>query len=268
MFTGLFSCNENKKSDFVFEKFKTEVEKIGFSIDSVDNTDLIHIKNKDLTMKISLDNVRRDYKRDKDESIITDFVSTLLTYTEEIPKDWKSAKEKVYLSLFTSDYDFKDFINAKITDDLYKIYVFVENDKLSWIRKTDLINWGINHLDLDKQADLNANQLLSKTEIVYENVDNHLLGLIEVERTSLKGALLFASEMKDKIQKNIGFPFYAVIPVRDFCYIFSENDFEYFSNRIGSIVIEEYQNSGYPLTTELLKFSDNGIEAVGKYPIE
>jgi hypothetical protein len=74
--------------------------------------------------------------------------------------------------------------------------------------------------------------------------------------------------MKEKLNKDFGFPFYAVIPVRDFCYIFSEKDFEFFSNRIGEVVVEEYKNSGYPITTEILKFTENGIKSVGKYPVK
>ena len=80
--------------------------------------------------------------------------------------------------------------------------------------------------------------------------------------------MLFAPTMKEKIKEEIGLPFYAVIPVRDFCYIFSENDFDFFSKRIGFVVIDEYKKSGYPITTEVLKFTKEGVEAVGKYPVE
>jgi hypothetical protein len=52
--------------------------------------------------------------------------------------------------------------------------------------------------------------------------------MIEVDYTALKGSLLFAPMMKEKIKKDIGNPFYAVMPVRDFCYIFSEKDFDFF----------------------------------------
>ena len=74
--------------------------------------------------------------------------------------------------------------------------------------------------------------------------------------------------MKNKIESDFGFPFYAVIPVRDFCYIFSENDFAFFSERIGKVVVDEYKQSGYPITTEILKFTDEGVETVGQYPVE
>lgn len=67
--------------------------------------------------------------------------------------------------------------------------------------------------------------------------------------------------MRTKLQDSFGFPFYAVLPVRDFCYIFSQKDFAFFSTRLGSTVVKEYKESGYPITPEILKFSDKGVEA-------
>ncbi len=268
MLAGLWGCKNNKKEDFVFEEFSSQVENIGMKIDSVDDTGLIYIKQGELTLKVSLDNLRRDFARDQDKSIINDFVNTLISYSIELPTTWVEAKDDIYMSLFPNDYDFKDFIHEKVTDEISKICVHSGNDKYSWITKEDIGKWNISESELDKQASINADKLLAITEIKYDTIDNRKLGLINVDHATLKAALLFAPTMKDKIEEVIGFPFYAVIPVRDFCYIFSENDFDFFSKRIGSIVVNEYKNSGYPITTELLKFSNDGIEAVGKYPVE
>jgi hypothetical protein len=109
--------------------------------------------------------------------------------------------------------------------------------------------------------------LLEQTDILFDDIEGRKLGQINVALTSLKGSLLFASGMKNKIERALGFPFYAVLPVRDFCYLFSENDLDFFTGRIGNIVVEEYKQSGYPITTEILKFSDKGVEGVGKYPV-
>ncbi|HID66410.1 MAG TPA: hypothetical protein EYP32_06335 [Aquificaceae bacterium] len=74
--------------------------------------------------------------------------------------------------------------------------------------------------------------------------------------------------MAEKVKTDFSYPFFAVIPVRDFCYIFSENDFQFFASKIGKVVVDEYKKSGYQITTEILKFTEKGIEAVGKYPVE
>lgn len=215
-----------------------------------------------------MDNVRRNYERDKDESHISDLVQTLTSYSNDLPLTWAETKNNIFISLFPNDKEYQDLLYIKITDEFCKVYVFKEKDKLTWITKEDLKKWNITETELDKQANANADKLLEITPITFDTVENRKLGLIEVEQTSLKGALLFAPRMKEKVEANFGFPFYAVIPVRDFCYIFSEKDFNFFASRIGKVVVDEYKKSGYPITTEILKFSDKGVEAVGKYPVK
>ena len=119
-----------------------------------------------------------------------------------------------------------------MTGGFSKVYVYNEEDKLTWITKEDLLKWKVTKADLDRRANINANKLLEKTPITFDTIENRKLWLIEVEHKTLKGALLFAPTMKDKVEKDFGFPFYAVISVRDFCYIFSEKDFDFFSGRI------------------------------------
>jgi hypothetical protein len=268
MLFGLFGCKDSKGKDFVFNEFKSKIEKLGMKIDSVDNTGLIYISKGELTLKVSLDNVRRNYDRDKDTTHISDFVKTLVDYSIEIPSKWVDAKNEIYISLFPNDYEFNNFIHKKVTDEFSKVYIHSGQNKFSWISQDDLNKWGINETELDSQANANADQLLAKTEITFDTIENRKLGLIEVEHTTLKGALLFAPTMKEKVKKDFGFPFYAVIPVRDFCYIFSEKDFDFFSDRIGQVVVDEYKNSGYPITTEILKFTDKGVKAIGQYPVK
>jgi hypothetical protein len=257
-----------KRKTLYLTSSKSQIESKGMKIDSVDETALIYISQGELTLKISLDNVRRNYERDKDESHISDLVQTLVSYSIELPENWEDAKEYIYISLFPNDHDFQEFLHAKITDEFSKVYVHSGQDKLTWITKDDLKKWNITETELDIQANNNADKLLKTTQITFDTIENRKLGLIEVEHTTLKGALLFAPTMKEKIKTDFGFPFYAVIPVRDFCYIFSEKDFEFFSGRIGKVVVDEYKQSGYPITTEILKFTDKGVEAVGQYPVE
>jgi hypothetical protein len=264
----LFRRNKNKKEDFVFEEFKSQIENAGMKIDTVDETGFIYITQDDLTLKISLENLRRDYERDKDKSHISDFVQTLLLHSIGLPQNWADAKDDVFISLFPNDFDFQEFINVKITDEFSKVYIHNGQNQLTWLSNGDLEKWNITFADLEIQANKNADRLLQTTPISFDTIENRKLGLIEVEQTALKGALLFAPSMKEKIKTDFGFPFYAAIPVRDFCYIFSEKDFDFFSNRLGGVVVDEYKQSGYPITTELLKFTDKGVEAVGKYPIE
>ncbi|HEY4326503.1 MAG TPA: hypothetical protein VGN20_21135 [Mucilaginibacter sp.] len=243
------------------------MENNGLTIQSVDETGLIYISQGDLTLKISLDNVRKNYERDNDEAHISELVQTIISYSTELPENWVDVKDNIYISLFPNNVDFDNFIHKEISDEFGKVYVHRGGEKSTWITKDDLARWGITETDLAGQADKNANKLLNQTLILFDIIENRKLGRIDIEHETLKGALLFAPAIKEKIETDFGFPFYAVIPVRDFCYVFSEQDFEFFSSRIGEVVVGEYKNSGYPITTEILKFTDKGVEVVGKYPV-
>jgi len=207
------------QNDIVFNIFRQQLEKQGMKITLVDDDGLVHIMCGELTLKISLENARRNYERDSDETHIADLVETIISYSQELP-DWATAKENIYISLFPNDFDFKDFLHKKITDEFSKVYIHSGERRLSWITADDIKKWNITEEVLDRQAHDNAEILLDNTAISIDIIDGKKLGYIDTEYESLKAALLFASNMKKKVSKDFGFPFYAVIPVRDFCYNF------------------------------------------------
>ncbi|OXB00711.1 hypothetical protein [Flavobacterium pectinovorum] len=260
----LDSFKSNSKEDVVFNKFKMQLENKGLTIDSIDKDGFILINVEESELKVSLDNIRRNYERDNDDSYITDLVNTIVSHSSK-KEDWENIKDKIYVQFFPNDFEFENLIYEKVTNEFSKVFMLNTNNNFSFISDDDLIDWNLDLEELKKQVDLNLDTFLDKVQIEIEDVDNHKLGMIHIEEVWLKSACLFSSKIKDLVKNNIGFPFYAVIPVRDFCYIFGEQDFGYFSERLGSVVVEEYEKSGYPITTEILKFSETGVEAMGKY---
>jgi len=258
------SFKSNSKEDVVFNTFKTQLESKGLTIDSIDKDGFILVNIEESELKVSLDNVRRNYERDNDESYITDLVNTIVSHSVK-KEDWENIKDKIYVQFFPNDFEFENLVYEKVTNEFSKVFMVNTNNNFSFISDDDLIDWNLDLEELKKQVDLNLDAFSDKVKIEIEDVENHKLGMIDIEEVWLKSACLFSSKIKDLVQNNIGFPFYAVIPVRDFCYIFGEQDFEYFSERLGSVVVDEYEKSGYPITTEILKFSENGVQAMGKY---
>ena len=258
------SFKNNSKEDVVFNKFKTQLKNKGLTIDSIDKDGFILINVEESELKVSLDNIRRNYERDNDDSYITDLVNTIVSHSSK-KEDWENIKDKIYVQFFPNDFEFENLIYEKVTNEFSKVFMLNTNNNFSFISDDDLIDWNLDLEELKNQVDLNLDTFLDKVQIEIEDVDNHKLGMIHIEEVWLKSACLFSSKIKDLVKNNIGFPFYAVIPVRDFCYIFGEQDFGYFSERLGSVVVEEYEKSGYPITTEILKFSETGVEAMGKY---
>ena len=258
------SFKRNSKEDVVFNKFKTQLKNKGLTIDSIDKDGFILIKIEETELKVSLENVRRNYERDNDDSYVTDLVNTIVSHSSK-KEDWENIKDKIYVQFFPNDFEFENLVYEKVTNEFSKVFMVNTNNNFSFISDDDLIDWKLDLEALKNQVNLNLDTFVEKIQIEVEDVDNHKLGMINIEEVWLKSACLFSSKFKNLVKSNIGFPFYAVIPVRDFCYIFGEQDFEYFSERLGSVVVEEYEKSGYPITTEILKFSETGVKAVGKY---
>jgi len=259
---------KNNKEDYVFDRFKDELERNGLSINSVDDEDYCYIEVGGQSLKISIENTRREFERDKDENVIFDLIDTILAYDINIPEKWEDAKDNIFLSFYISDFDFEETINERVTDEFNKVYVYSDGTKFTWISKTDIQTWSVSIQELKKVANENAASLLSDGNLVFDDLDGHRLGRIDIERTSLKGAVLFSSKLREILKEKIGLPFYAVFPVRDFCYIFPECDLDYFMERLGSTVTDEFINSGYPITTELLKFTESEVITAGKYPTD
>ncbi|BDU26399.1 hypothetical protein [Flavobacterium sp. GSB-24] len=259
-----FSKSHNLVNDVVFTKFKTQLENNGININSVDEEDFIYIAIDGSELKISLENVRRNYERDSDDKHISDLVEVIVSHSSK-PLKWGDIKNNVYIQLVPKDFEFENLIHEKVTNEFSKVFIINSDTSFSFITEDDLIDWKLDLSELKRQVDLNLDLLLSKIEIEVEDVHNHKLGMINIPDIWLKSSCLFSLKIKNKVEDNIGFPFYAVIPVRDFCYIFGEEDFKYFSECLGSVVLDEYEKSGYPITTEILKFSETGVEAIGKY---
>ena len=93
--------------------------------------------------------------------------------------------------------------------------------------------------------------------------DGNALGMIPVD-SPYKASVIFAQAFKRLVEDEFGWPVLVVIPCRDFIYVVADNS--PLLGKMGSVVVKEFRNSGYPITTEVLRVSDEGIEAIGQFP--
>jgi len=252
--------------DIVFDRFKIRLEDLGLTIDKIDDGDFIYIEHGENTLKISLDNVRRSYEQEGTFDHLDNLVNSIHSHLMEVPiPAWEEAHLNVYCSLFPSDYDFCNFLHEKITDDFHKTYIYYDSGQYIWINYDQLREWQIEEQMFKQQVEINMNVLLGNSNIeITETEDALRLAFFETSIEGVKSALLFSQNLKEKVEPLLGWPIYCVLPVRDFCYMFSQKD-EGLLSRLGEIVLDEYSNSAYPVTTEALLLSDDGIKTVGKY---
>ena len=264
MVFGLFKCKDSEPKDELLEKFKAELARQNLKIDSIDNEGLFLIDLGTMDIKVSLENLRRNYALDKDSALITDFVTSIKATADNIP-DWNIAKDSLYYSFFPSDFNFDKIVNEPVTKDFNKVYIYSTQVNNTWLTKDDISKWKIGDKEFKSQVMLNVNKLLEATKIEVDTIEGKKLGYFSLDDETLKGSLLLSTNLKNRVEKDFGWPIYAVIPVRDFSYIFSEKDSKFFIERLGKTVVKEFKESSYPISTEILKITDNGIEAIGKF---
>jgi hypothetical protein len=92
----------------------------------------------------------------------------------------------------------------------------------------------------------------------------HKIGMISTELTGFKAALLFSPRLRELVEPHLGWPVLAVAPCRDFVYVFGVNARELF-DKIGGITIQQYNEGGYPISTEVFEIGPDGVKALGEF---
>lgn len=216
---------------------------------------------------ISIYNLEQNYLRDNDSEAIGRFVENILQPIPDLPS-WEQLKTGIYASLEPSDYDgLNEFIHKKLADTVVVILSYFNPDinQIRFLREKDLKENDIEVNQAWKQAYLNLDEIMSKTKVNFTDIDGQLLGMIEVDEP-YKASLILSTKLKDKVSEKIGWPIYAVSPARDFVYLFSKDGG--LINKVGEVVVREFKESGYPISTDVWELSDSQQTAIGAFPTD
>jgi hypothetical protein len=253
--------------DKVLLLFQKAIKAAGLSIIRKLSDGRVIVRSGETDVTVSLDNIRRNYQRDNDETAITQFVDTLLIVGPELP-DWKVAEARIRFSAEPADHEFGDTVLQAISKVFCRVLVFSSPDerRIRWVSQKQLDRWGTPLEEIEAAASKNMAQLMSATKVQTELVDQHCLAMFATH-SAFKASLIFSPNFRHAVEPQIGWPVFAVIPCRDFIYAFPERDRDLIP-KLGTVVVREYKSSGYPITTEVLRISDRGIEAIGAFPKE
>ncbi len=251
------------------ELFQFQLNHRGLSYERSDDG-LYQICLGTMVATIDFENIRRNYERDRDLEAITRFADNLNADLFPNIPDWSEVSEFIRYSIESSAVTKIDnFLYESVTEKLVKIYVFTSADgsKITWITDWMLNDWGIYSEDAIERANSNMNQLVAQTKLEIEDMDNFKLGLLSTEEIAFKASLVLSPQFQKLVSPVLGWPVFAVIPARDFAYIIPSNYLNSI-DRLGEIVLREYNSSGYPITPEVLEISDDGIVEIGTFSIE
>jgi hypothetical protein len=247
--------------------FIRELVRRGISAPKAQEDGRFLVEINDDKFTVSLENLAKEFARDHDAGRVARFVDAILaTSTPALP--WPQAQAGVRFSAEPSDHDFGDTLYDPITDSLCRVLTYVdeEESRITWLTPSMLEEWGKSRDAVAKAAGRNMAELLQKTPIEIEAVEQFQLGMFATH-SPFKASLIFSPNLKDVLSPKLGWPVYAVIPCRDFAYVFREEDQELIP-RLGQVVVREFTRSAYPISTEVFRISNEGIEAVGYFPAE
>jgi hypothetical protein len=245
--------------------FLLELDKRGIKNSLIlDNICTVIIDDQDINLNI--ENLRRTYKKDRDINVVVDFINNIIdnNINSENLSTWNALRSYVRYSLESSPS--QNFVSKKITNDLYQVYTYlsIDKSKVIYIGYSMLSRWGVEKEDIIQAAEVNMNKIANEVKLEVENFDGVKIGMFCMEETFLKASVILADTFHDLVFPTHGWPVYIVAPCRDFVYVISEKDAEFLGN-LGNTVINEYHNSGYPVTQEVLMVSDKGVQAIGTF---
>jgi hypothetical protein len=114
------------------------------------------------------------------------------------------------------------------------------------------------------KAFANLARALTESTLESQDIDGVQLGFFTTS-PPFKASLILAPNLRDCVGPALGWPLMAVVPERDFLYLWAARHTD-FVGRVGGVVVREFAKASYPISTEIYEISDAGIRAIGAFP--
>lgn len=259
-------CRSHKPLVDVHQQFTNEANAQGLEVrrETPDGRVIVALGDREVT--ISLENLSRDLSGGAGQPRLKEFVGTvrqtLASSGNELPA-WEVSRGRLRFSLEPEDTEFGDTLRCAFAGRAQRVLVYVSPDEkqIRFLTPPDLKRWNVDRAEAERTASDNMDLLLARTPLKTEDIHGSRLGYFD-SRSPFKAALITSPRLKATLQARLGWPLYAVIPCRDFAYVFHD---EALMERMGAVVVREHQQSSYPITTEVLEISDSGVRAIGDY---
>jgi uncharacterized protein YtpQ (UPF0354 family) len=244
--------------------FEDELEKrsLPFSIEEDSGRHAIEVGGE--RMLIGLDNLQRDIAMDGDTGRVSRFVDSIIA-SPSIRDNMLSA-DNLYWCLEPNDYKEKADFRVSVSDQVDRVLVHLSPDGrlITWVTATMLDELGISEVAAGTKAYDNLDRALCEATVEHDEIDGVRLGFIGTS-VPFKASLILAPSLRETVGAILGWPLLAVVPDRDFLYLWAAQ-YTDFIQRVGDVVVREYSRASYPISTEVYEITDQEIRAIGEFP--
>ncbi|MEW4451613.1 hypothetical protein AB1L30_02905 [Bremerella sp. JC817] len=245
-------------------EFEKELTARGLTFEFDAETDRYRVQIEDFEMMVNLDNVARDVEANGDLKRVSRFVDAIVE-TAHHPDDALVA-ENLYWSLEPNDYDPPADIRVPLsgTTDRVLVHISPGGRTIRWVTPEMLAKIELSPDEAGAIAFANLDRALAAATFESQTVDEAKLGYF-VTDFPCKAALLLAPTLRDIVEPTMGWPVLAVAPDRDFVYVWGA-EFQALTGRVGPVVVREFSNASYPISTEVWSIDDDNMQAIGEFP--
>ncbi|PQO36848.1 hypothetical protein C5Y96_06690 [Blastopirellula marina] len=249
----------------VREQFERELTERGFSfeIDPDSGCYLFSVDENQLT--ISLANLELELADGVDADRVARFVDTMLASAQTTDRDY--AAERLYWTLEPNDYQEKADYCVAVSDVVDRVLVHLSEcgTMITWVTPSILETLGLSLEEAGERAFANLAREVEEATLEAQSVDDAALGYL-VTALPFKAALILAPNLRQLVEEKLGWPVMAVLPDRDFLYMWGAQH-QGLTQRVGHVVVREYTRSPYSITTEVFRIDDSGVRAIGAFPV-
>lgn len=244
--------------------FEDELRERGFPFNIDAESGRYSVEVGGLRLLISLDNLQRDVASDGDAGRGSRFVDAIVAPAGA--SEGAASADALFWCLEPSDYEERADYRVALSDRVDRVLVNLSPDGrlITWVTPAMLGSLGLSESEAGAKAFTNLGRALSEASIESQDIDGVKLGFIG---TSLpfKASLILAPNLREVVGPVFGWPLVAVVPDRDFLYVWAARHTN-FVQRVGGVVVREYSHASYPISTEVYEITDQEIRAIGEFP--
>lgn len=244
--------------------FTEELGRRGLPVSYDSETDRYRVLLPSGSAMVCISNLAKDLERDGDLTRVVRFVDTVEASGR--PADTRLERRQLYWVLEPNDYVEKADFRIAISDRVDRVLVRLSDDHkaITWVSPKMIVDAELTEELAFSAGFANLDTALFKSKLEFSEIGPVRLGFISAA-IPMKASLILAPSLRRFVGEEIGWPVLAVVPDRDFLYLWAARHQD-FVGRVGRTVVKEYSTASYPISTEVYSINDDGIKAIGEFP--